>query len=278
MSHAQVQKHFKVDDNSKSKKISLNYASTSGICYLGPSETQESIAVYSNRDIDEFHHSFSHELHGANYAISLKLEDKNTESFSQSISSKVFSQTNSENNVWKIYLTKNKPYDIDLEYGIGQAIIDLSGLSVSSFKVNTGSADINLGYMSDIPNQIEMESFHVTVDLGNVVVRKLNMARAKNIVAELSFGNMLLDMTEKPSRKTNIMASVGAGNLEIFVPKNDCPTMVRIKNSMFCDVKLTKSFIEIDDNIFVNHTGDDENLLVFDVDVSVGNIVFKEKK
>ena len=49
---------------------------------------------------------------------------------------------------------------------------------------------------------------------------------------------------------------------------------------MLCDVKLTKSFRELEDNVFINMDIDEDsdNMLEFDVDVSFGSIIFKEKK
>ncbi|VAW26896.1 hypothetical protein MNBD_BACTEROID06-1003, partial [hydrothermal vent metagenome] len=120
----------------------------------------------------------------------------------------------------------------------------------------------------------------VKVDLGNIVVRKLYMSRAKYVYAEVGFGNMLLDLTETPTVASQVKASVGAGTLEILIPKNDCSVIIKIKNTMLCNVHLTKSFREISNNVYVNEEYDESatNQLTFDVDVSLGNIIFKEKR
>ena len=64
-----------------------------------------------------------------------------------------------------MYLTDSKPYFLELHYGIGNANIDLSGLAIKTLKVNTGSADVNVGYYSSLENQIDMDTFFVKVDL-----------------------------------------------------------------------------------------------------------------
>ena len=165
-------------------------------------------------------------------------------------------------------------------FGVGEAYIDLSGIKVSRFKVRTGSADVNIGYLTNMPNPIIMDTFNVKVDLGNVVIRKLYMLRAQYIHTEVGFGSMQLDLTEPPSVPSHIKASVGAGTLEILIPKNDCSIIIKIKNSMLCDVRLTKSFVEISDNVFVNEEYNKNviNQLTFEVDVSLGSIIFKEKR
>ncbi len=278
--NAQVQKHFKIEHNNRYQSVTLNYGSSSGICYLSPGASDEPIAVYSDRDIDEFNHSFNKSTYGSDLEINLSLEDKNKQTFSQSISNKVFSSPNPEDNTWKVYLTEEIPYNLNLVFGVGAAFIDLSSLKISRFNVRTGSADVNIDYLTNMPNSVVMDTFNVKVDLGNVVVRKLYMSRAKYIHAEVGFGTMQLDLTEAPSVASHVKASVGAGTLEIFIPKNDCSVIIKIKNTMLCDVRLTKSFREISDNVFVNDEYDENapNQLSFDVDVSLGNIIFKEKR
>jgi len=280
MAHAQIQKHFWVENSPEFKSISFNFTSSSGTCYLGPGDSEDAVSVLSSRDIDDFNHSFTHDVHGKEMDVTLKLEEKNEESFSQSISSKMFSKPRSEESIWKVFLTDGSPVALDLTYGIGQAYIDLSGLSVTSLVVQTGSADVNIGYLSGMSNQVEMESFDVKVDLGNIDVKQLYMTRARNVHADIGFGDLVLDMTEGMDMPCHVTASVGAGSLEVLIPKAGTPVMIRIKKSLLCDVRLTKSFRELKKDVFVNmeYEPDVHDLLQFDVDVSLGNIVFKEKK
>jgi len=279
-SSAQVQKHFKIEHSSEYKSVTLNYGSTSGVCYVSPSESDESIAIYSDRDIDEFIHTFNKSNNDANLEINLSLEDKKKQTFSQSISNRVFNDARIENNTWKVLLTEDLPYNLNFNFGVGEAHIDLSGIKVTRFNVRTGSADVNIGYLSDMPNPILMDTFKVKVDLGNVVIRKLYMSKAQNILAEVGFGTMQLDLAEPSSVSSNVKASVGAGTLEILIPKSDCSIIIKTNDSMLCDVHLTKSFKEISKNVFVNQEYDEEsaNKLFFDVDVSLGTIIFKEKR
>lgn len=277
---AQVQKHFRIEHNNRYKSVTLNYGSSSGICYVSPGHSDEPVAVFSERDIDEFNFSFDKSTFNNNLEINLSLEAKNKQTFSQSISNKVFNSTSTEDNTWKVFLAEEMPYNLNLVFGVGEAYVDLSNVKVNRFSVRTGSADVNIGYLTNMPNPIVMDTFNVKVDLGNVVVSKLYMTRAEYIQAEVGFGSMQLDLTEPPSVPSHIRASVGAGTLEVLIPKNDCSVIIKIKDSMLCDVKLTKSFKEISENVFVNEEYDENasNQLSFEVDVSLGNILFKEKR
>ena len=65
----------------------------------------------------------------------------------------------------------------------------------------------------------------------------------------------------------------------IAVPTDNTPVLVKVRSSMLCQVKLASSFVEIEDDIYVNeyYKADARNLLTFKVDGSMGNIIFKEK-
>ena len=277
---AQESKHFRVEQNHKYRTITLNYSASSGVCYLAQGDDQDALSVYSTRDIDEFNHSFNRHEMGDNLNIELSLDEKNNETFSQSISNKVFSKSKPEDNIWKVILTEDIPYNLNLSYGIGAAFIDLAGLSVSNLKVKTGSANVNIGYLTSMPNGINMDTMEIKVDLGNVSVRQIDLANVSHISAEVGFGNMLLDLAEPMDEPCHVIASVGAGNLEILIPKSEKPIIIRVKKSMLCDVKLTKSFKETDENVFTNMDIDADvtDILEFDVDVSFGTIIFKEKR
>ncbi|MEN8249506.1 MAG: hypothetical protein ABFS32_11285 [Bacteroidota bacterium] len=280
LSFAQETKHFRVEHDKNYQSITLNYSASSGICYLAIGESEDAVSIYSSRDIDEFNHTFNKNQKGKDLQVKLSLDEKNNESFSQSISNKVFATSKPEDNIWKVILVEDIPYNLNLTYGIGTAFIDLAGLSVSNLKVKTGSADVNIGYLTSMPNYVEMDTMAIKVDLGNVTVRQIDQANVNNIVAEVGFGNMLLDMADPIDKACHVKASVGAGNLEIIIPKSDIPIIVKVKKSLLCDVKLTRSFTEKEDNIFVNtaYTEGADEILEFEVDVSFGSIIFKEKR
>ncbi len=279
--YAQSRKHFAVENTGEYKKIVINYSATSGTCYLSPSKKSDAFSVYGNKDIDEFNHSFDININGKICTINLKIEDKSSESISQSISNKMFkSGKNFSESIWKIFLNDDKVYDLNLKYGIGDAYIDLSSLAVENLFVNTGSADVSVGYLSGIGNQTRMDTFNVQVDLGSVQMHKLNLANANVIIAEVGFGDAFLDLSDRPKSTSYIDASVGAGNLEVLVPRSGTGIKVMINSTMLCGVKLSKSFHETESDVFVNeyYEEDAENQLIFNIEVSLGNILFKEKK
>ncbi len=277
LSIAQVKKQFSIEDNPSVNQIDLNFGVNSGDCYIKASDTKEVLTVYGNREHDSYSHSFNKDLKGSVCKIDLMLEDDKSAGLSRSISYRMFgSDKKQSDNLWKLFLTKEKSYDLNLKYGIGTANIDLSDLNIEKIKINTGSADVHI--QSSNYNSVVMDTFNVQVDMGSVKVQNINKSNAKRVIADVGFGDLLLDFSDKPMTSTNVEGSVGAGNLMIILPNDGTPVKVKITDSWLCQVKMLKSLKSIGNSTFVNSSYNEnaENLLSFDLDVSMCNIMFQE--
>jgi len=278
MAFGQVKKQFTVEDSQFCDDIKLCLKANSGNCYIKPSQRADILNVFSNQDEADYSHNFKKEIKGKTCDVLLKLEENNTAGVSRSISTRFFGSDESvADRFWKMYLTDTKPYVLELNYGVGTANVDLSGLSIKKLKINTGSADVNVWY-SSLENQIDMDTFYVKVDLGSVSVKNLNLSRSHYMVADVGFGNMLLDFSNKPLISNKIKGSVGAGNLTIILPAEETAVLVKIHDSWLCSVKMPSTLKKLSENTFANaaYSKNSKNSLTFDLDVSMGNIIFKE--
>ncbi|HEY3401965.1 MAG TPA: hypothetical protein VGK59_01180 [Ohtaekwangia sp.] len=277
----QIKKQFTVEDAKDCENIRLCLKSNSGNCFIKPSHNPEILNVFSNQTETSYSHNFRKEIKGKTCEVFLNLEEDHSEGLSQTISTRFFGATENvgtENKLWKMYLTNLKPYLLELNYGVGNATVDLSGLAVKKLKINTASADVNVGYYSSLENQINMDTFFVKVDMGSVNVKNINLSRTRCVMADVGFGNMTLDFSEKPLVSNKVKGSVGAGNLTIVLPNTETPVVVKIYDSWLCSVKMPASLKKISENTFANasYIKDSRNALTFDLDVSMGNIIFKE--
>jgi len=274
----QIKKQFTVENTQACENIKLHLRANSGNCYIKPSQSAEILNVFSNQDETSYSHNYSKETKGKTCEVYLNLEETDSEGIGQTISTRMFGTSDepASDKLWKMYLTDSKPYQLELCYGVGNANVDLSGLAISKLKINTGSADVNVGYTS-MENQVDMDTFSVKVDLGSLNVKNLNLSRTRYMVADVGFGNMTLDFSERPLVSNNIKGSVGAGNLVIVMPSEETPVLIRIHESWLCSVKLPAGLKKLKENTFVNNAykKDAKNSLTFDLDVSMGSIVFK---
>lgn len=277
---AQIKKQFSVENANQCNEVYLKLKAKTGNCFIRPSQNQDILNIYSNQDPEEYTHSFSNEMKGNTCAVQLSLQQDGNRGVGQKISYRVFGNGEAPSDkFWKVYLTENTPYTLDLDYGLGNANIDLSGLSVKKLRINTASADVNINYNSGIENKINMDTFFVKVDMGTLNARHLNLARSKVVVADVGFGNMFLDFGTKPAINNRVIGSVGAGNLVIQLPDAEVPVVVTINESWLCSIKLSNSLMRIAPNKYANaaYQKDSKDALVFDLDVSMGKIIFREK-
>ena len=279
LAFGQIKKQFTVEDSPSCENIRLCVKANSGNCFIKPSQNPEILNVFSNQTEASYAHNFRKEVKGKTCEVLLNLEEVQAEGLSQTISTRFFgpSEKPASDKLWKMYLTDSKPYFLELNYGVGNANIDLSGLAIKKLKISTGSADVNVGYTSSLENQIDMDTFFVKVDLGSVNVKNINLSRTHVVMADVGFGNMTLDFSNKSLVSNKIKGSVGAGNLIILLPSEETPVLVKIKDSWLCSVKVPSSLKKIGENTFANsaYTKGAKNSLIFDLDVSMGNIVFK---
>lgn len=274
---AQLSKFYTIKDSPEFDTVDFYLKATATNCLLKQSEVDNNpLTIYGNPDLEKINPTFASKVKNNTCYSKLALDEYNSSGFSDSFTMAV-SRSDKENDFWKVNLNKDKIYKLNLIYGLGNADVNLTGSSVQRLKIKSGSADIVVGYDVGSRNPIEMDTFFVKADFGSIVAKHMELARAKNVITKIGFGNVLLDFDQDMTEKCNVNASVGAGNLEILLPKDDTPVIIKIQDSPLCAVKIAKGFEEVEKNVFVNmsYSADAENLLTFDVDVALGMVRFK---
>lgn len=277
----QIKKQFTVESPEACQAVELHMKAKVGNCFIRPSQTADILNIYSNQDLEEYGHSFKKEMVQGTCFVKLNLEQENQRGVGQMISNQVFgSDEQVTEKLWKVYLTDSKPYSLDLAYGLGNANVDLSGLAIKRLKIVTGSADVNVSYSSGLENKIVMDTFFVKVDVGSLNVKQLSLSKSRVIMVDVGFGNMFLDFSNKPLINNHVKGSVGAGNLVILLPGDEVPVLVKVNESWLCSINLSKGLQRIGENTFANaaYEKDAANALTFDLDVSLGKIIFREKQ
>ncbi len=274
----QMKRQFVVENNQACQSVNLHLKANSGDCYVKAGHSSEILNIFSNQDQSSYSHEFHKKIVDSSCRLFLNFENSGSAGLGRTISTRVFGETNEQNKIWRMYLSDLKPYSLQLEYGIGNAHVDLSGLAIRKLMINTGSANVNIGY-SSLENKMDMDTFSVKVDLGSLHVRNVNLSRARYTAADVGFGNMTLDFSSGPPLVSNhIVGSVGAGNLTIILPSSSTPVLVSINDSWLCSVKIPEGLRKIGANTFANkaYSQNAPNALVFNLDVSMGNIIFRQ--
>ena len=261
-------------ENSYDKvRVALN--SADGHCYISPCVSTSSVQIDKpSNAIAEPH--FEESISGRTKEIKIRLNETEGTSFGSAISRKLFSSQQVDDQGWKVYLSAAKPMDLNLVYAVGDTYLDLSGLPIERIKLRTGSASVFVNYKNGRANSVMMDTMLINVDMGSLETKNLHLANSQNILADVGFGSVLLDFEDAGVITTNVDASVGAGKLEILLPSGQIPIKININNSPLCRVKIPDGFTRISDNEFVsNNNSSRASFMNFNVDVAVGNVIFK---
>ncbi len=278
LANAQTKNSFVVSDNQDFDKIKFSLNATEGQCIIEPG-TEANLLNIEQLSDEATQPQFQEQIIERTKQVSVKLDDKEN-SLSSSISRRMFSRQSVDDYSWKVYLSKYKPMDLDLTYAVGDTYIDLSGLPVERLKMHTGSANVSVNYKNHEANQVLMDTFLIQVDMGTFKAKNLHLSRSENVIADVGFGTVHMDFADAEEIATNVTASVGAGKLEIILPTSDVPVKININDSPLCRIKMPKEFRQSSSKEFVNSDtqASEVNYLTFNVDVAVGNIVFKSSR
>lgn len=278
-SYGQIKKYYTVENSNSFDNVDLTLSGGSGTCYIRPTPNNHPVYIYGKSTSNAFSPSCESVLDNRTQRVNVNfLDGELNESSTRSVMFNMFGNDSGLNeNQWHVYLSKKKPVSLNLNYGMGNAYVDLSGLAVEKLNITTGSANVNVGYISGQYNQQEMDTFSIQVDLGQLEARQIALSNAKTIIADVGFGSLYLDFTNKSLVKSNVNATVGAGNLTVNANESINPMIIYIHHSPLCRIQISKNFTEIRKNVFVNrlYDQDAENLITFNIDVTMGNIIFK---
>jgi len=273
----QTQEHFKIEDHEAVDKIHFYLKAASGTCEIRTRKGSMPINIMGHHDEEFTSCEFGESMDGATKHSWFKIADKGNEDFGTKLSRIFGRKTTDEDNYWNIYLTDQKPYRLDLNYGVGKAYVDLSNIAVENCRINSGNAHVKVGYLTLEKNRTTMDTMIVSVDLGDVEIENLNLARASNILAEVGIGSLVMDFNQSPMERSDIWARVGAGSLYVNLPENGMPVLIRMRGTSYNKFKLPSDFRELEDNVFVNPSYDKDaiNLVSFTIDLSMGSVIFK---
>lgn len=275
-SWAQTKKHFIVKDEASVDIIKFYLKASSGTCEIRTRKGDAPINILGNSNEEFIASNFGQEINGEVQSAWLTLKNNGKEGFSSTISKIFGKKTTDDENYWNIYLTDQKPYKLDLNYGVGKGYVDLSDVAVKTCRINSGNAHVKVGYLSNIANRIIMDTMVVSMDMGDVEIVNLDKAHAKNILAEVGFGTLRLDFNNEPQMPSDIWVNVGAGSLYVTLPLEETPVIIRMKGTSYSKYKIPEGYKKVRDNVYVsqNYNESAENLLTFNIDLSMGSVVF----
>ncbi len=123
-------------------------------------------------------------------------------------------------------LSREVPFDLDLELGATQARVDAGGLSLNSLRVKTGAADAILDFSA--PNRTRMRRLDIELGAAGFVITNLGNANVARIRVDGGVGSVDLDFGGALTNDVDVDANVALGKLGLHLPK-DVGVRVEVK-------------------------------------------------
>ena len=186
--------------------------------------------------------------------------------------SRTTSFTDPSQYLWELNADPFTPIALDVHAGFGSSRMDLSGMTVKKMNVRSGASDVIVTYSS--PNRTTMEEMYISAGMSKIVVRNLELAKAKTVLIENGMGNtriVLGNNCQASGSQVNIQ--VGAGSCDLIIHES-MPVRIILNENFFSSTSIPGNFLQTSGNIYVNpkYESHPENAVSFFVDLGLGRL------
>ena len=115
-------------------------------------------------------------------------------------------------------LPESKPTDLKMDFGLGEANLDLSGLSITDLDMDCGLSDVKISM--DTPNPVSCRRLSISSGLGDFNASNLGNLKPHEFELEVGLGSATIDLTGDISNDFNGDIEVGLGSLDLILPNN----------------------------------------------------------
>lgn len=117
---------------------------------------------------------------------------------------------------WRVQLTRRAPLELTIDASAADATLDLTGLPLRRFALNTGAAAATVRF--DAPNTESMSVFDANVGAGGLKVIGLGNSGASEARIEGNIGDLSLDLGGRWVRDMQIGVYSAVGDIRITAP------------------------------------------------------------
>ncbi|MBN7813267.1 hypothetical protein J0A68_20100 [Algoriphagus sp. H41] len=274
---AQFVKEYKVTERKGYELVYLNFSSYKSLTQLKRVISSDPIYIHGHLLKSNILPDFRYSVH--DNMLDAKLVHKNVESdnLGKSITSKLFSDNSDFDHSWDLGLASNFLYHLDFNLGVGRSDFDLAQIPVSQLKVKSASADVKIHYGSAIPNQVEMDTLLVTLNMGVVEIQNANFTNSRKMIVEVNYGKIDLNYSDGLASSCQVIAAVSGGSIYLKLPPDSNPVKIRMKTTPMCRTVFPKYLKAIDKETYVTKgfKASDPRLLELILDVGVGSITIE---
>ncbi len=108
--------------------------------------------------------------------------------------------------------------DLVLDFGLGSAELDLSGLRIINFEIDCGLSEVDI--VVNESNPIRCKTVNISNGLGDLTADGLGNLRAKRLSFDVGLGSANIDLRGDDISDMQVDVDVGLGSMDLVLPEN----------------------------------------------------------
>jgi hypothetical protein len=167
----------------------------------------------------------------------------------------------------ELFLARDVPMELDLEFGAVRADLDLGGLQMTELDLSTGASESRVSISE--PNPIPMGTANFEVGAADFHVRDLGNLNAERIKVDAGVGNVVLAFTGEWQRNADVSVDMGLGALELRFPEG---LGVRVVKDTFLTSLDAEGLVKRGDSYYSVDWEEAQYRVTVEVDAAFGSI------
>jgi hypothetical protein len=175
---------------------------------------------------------------------------------------------------WRVSLSRDYVWDIELDAGVTDGKIDLSGLPIESLGIDQGVSDCKIIFSE--PNPTEMRRLSFDGGVGECRIIGLGYANVRDVEIDGGTGELVLNYDGFQRMSQTASIDMGVGSVTIEIPRG-VPVRFESDDSWLNSIKAPMEFFdEVDDGVYETDSFEDADYrLDIKLDVGIGSAKIK---
>lgn len=165
-----------------------------------------------------------------------------------------------------ISLSRDVPLDLELQFGAGEAEIELGGMTLRTLEIATGASDTDITFSE--PNRIAASSVIIQAGAADLRVMGIGNTRAREVEFEGGVGATVLDFSGA-SADINASVEMGVGSVTLRLPRSHG---IRLNRSSFLTSFDEGGLTRRDGSYFSSNYETAAHKLTIDISAALGSI------
>lgn len=167
----------------------------------------------------------------------------------------------------RIRLTRRVPVSLDVDFGAGEADLDLGGIALRALDLSAGASEATIRFSE--PNRVAARTINLEAGAAELEVIGLGNARAEHIHFQGGVGSTTLDFTGAWTADAEAEVQLGVGSVTIRLPRG---LGVQIRKSSFLTSFDADDMQKRGGAWYSRDWEHAEHQLVIDVQAAIGSI------